>query len=159
MYAVIRSFPQMQNVEEARRLAETGHAPILKQQPGFRAYYIIKLEGVSKRNLDIVRDAMLAETEDVADHATGQRVRVEGLRICGKTGTAERNERRADGQKKNTVWFISYAPYERPQWAVVVMVEDGQSGGSTCAPIARDVYTELLKMNRTATSNTLANTR
>ena len=33
MYAVIRSFPQMQNVEEAGRLAETGLAPILKQQP------------------------------------------------------------------------------------------------------------------------------
>ena len=45
MYAVIRSFPQMQNVEEAGRLAETGLAPILKQQPGFRAYYIIRLEG------------------------------------------------------------------------------------------------------------------
>ena len=45
MYAVIRSFPQMQNVEEAGRLAETGLAPILKQQPGFRAYYVIRLEG------------------------------------------------------------------------------------------------------------------
>lgn len=115
--------------------------------------------GVSRRNLDIVRDAMLAETEDVADHATGQKVRVEGLRICGKTGTAEREERRADGQKKNTVWFISYAPYERPQYAVVVMVEDGQSGGNTCAPIARDVYLALQQMNRTGTANSLANTR
>jgi hypothetical protein len=45
MYAVIRSFPQMQNVEEAGRLAETGLAPILKQQPGFRAYYIVRHEG------------------------------------------------------------------------------------------------------------------
>jgi hypothetical protein len=45
MYAVIRSFPQMQNVEEAGRLAETGLAPILRQQPGFRAYYVIRLEG------------------------------------------------------------------------------------------------------------------
>jgi penicillin-binding protein 2 len=111
--------------------------------------------GVSQRNLDIVRNAMLAETEDVADNATGRYVRVEGLRICGKTGTAERRERRADGQFKNTVWFVSYAPYERPQWAVVVMVEDGQSGGGTCAPIARDVYLALQQMNRPAT-NTLA---
>jgi len=115
--------------------------------------------GVSKRSLDIVREAMLAETEDVADSATGLRVRIEGLRICGKTGTAERDERRADGQKKNTVWFISYAPYERPQWAVVVMVEDGQSGGVTCAPIARDVYLALQAMGRTTTANTPANTR
>ena len=45
MYAVIRGFPQMQNVEEAGRLAETGLAPILKQQPGFRAYYVMRLEG------------------------------------------------------------------------------------------------------------------
>ena len=45
MYAVIRSFPQMQNIEEAARLVEKGLAPILKQQPGFRAYYAIRLEG------------------------------------------------------------------------------------------------------------------
>lgn len=113
--------------------------------------------GVSQRNLDIVRNAMLTETEDQVE-GTGRHVRIEGLRICGKTGTAERNDRRADGQKKNTVWFVSYAPYERPQYAVVVMVEDGQSGGGTCAPIARDVYLALQQMNRTAT-NTLAATR
>ena len=113
--------------------------------------------GVSQRNLNIVRDAMLEETEDPVE-GTGRHVRVEGLRICGKTGTAERKERRADGQFKNTVWFISYAPYERPQYAVVVMVEDGQSGGSTCAPIARDVYLALQQINRTAT-NALATTR
>jgi penicillin-binding protein 2 len=113
--------------------------------------------GVSKRSLDLVREAMLAETEDQVE-GTGRHVRVEGLRICGKTGTAERDERRADGQFKNTVWFVSYAPYERPQWAVVVMVEDGQSGGSTCAPIARDVYIALQQMTRT-TTNTLATNR
>ena len=110
--------------------------------------------GVSKRSLDIVREAMLAETEDQVE-GTGRHVRIDGLRICGKTGTAERDERREDGQLKNTVWFVSYAPYERPQWAVVVMVEDGHSGGSTCAPIARDVYIALQQMSRTAT-NTLA---
>lgn len=45
MYAVIRNFPQMRNVEEAGRLAETGLAPILRRQPGFRAYYIVRFEG------------------------------------------------------------------------------------------------------------------
>lgn len=114
--------------------------------------------GVSLRNLDIVRNAMLEETENDVE-GTGRHVRVPGLRICGKTGTAERKERRADGQFKNTVWFISYAPFERPQWAVAVMVEDGQSGGSTCAPIAREVYLKLQEISRAATGNTVANTR
>ncbi len=97
--------------------------------------------GVSRRSLDLVREAMLSETED--PEGTGKHVRGSGFRICGKTGTAEREERTADGVKKNTVWFISYAPYERPQYAVVVMVENGASGGATCAPIARDVYLAL----------------
>ena len=45
MHAVIRKFPNMQNVKEAARRAETGLGPILKQQPGFKGYYIIQFEG------------------------------------------------------------------------------------------------------------------
>jgi penicillin-binding protein 2 len=97
--------------------------------------------GVSGRSLDILRDAMLAETE--SDEGTGRHVRVDGLRICGKTGTAELDTLHDTGRKKNTTWFASFAPYENPRYAVVVMVENGISGGATCVPIARDVYVAL----------------
>ena len=81
--------------------------------------------GVSKRNLDILRDAMLSETE--SEEGTGRHVRVEGLRICGKTGTAELETIDPEsGRKKNTTWFASFAPYETPRYAVVVMVENGK---------------------------------
>jgi peptidoglycan glycosyltransferase len=87
---------------------------------------------------------MLADVEDVG--GTGSKAAVPGLRICGKTGTAqvmnERNQKIAD-----TVWFSSFAPYEKPRFAVVVMVEVGVnegSGGGTCAPIAHDIYSALL---------------
>jgi len=96
--------------------------------------------GVSARTLGIVRDNMLAETEDAVE-GTGRGARVPGLRICGKTGTAERMER---GEKRNTTWFISFAPYENPKYAVVVAVEDGASGGTTCAPMARKIYEAIL---------------
>ncbi len=111
--------------------------------------------GVSKRSLDILREAMLAETEDMAD-GTGTRVQGCGFRVCGKTGTAELDILRPDGHKKNTTWFASFAPYESPRYAVVVMVEDGVGGGATCAPIAKDVYIALKAYeSRSLTNNAI----
>jgi penicillin-binding protein 2 len=108
--------------------------------------------GVSERSLKTVRDAMLAETEDPVE-GTGRHAHVEGLRICGKTGTAEREEH---GIKKNTTWFISFAPYENPRHAVVVMVENGVSGGTTCAPVAADVYSKIKQLEAVAPGQSMA---
>ena len=98
--------------------------------------------GVSRRTLDILRAAMLADVED--SDGTGKAARIPGFRVCGKTGTAEvQNEHGHDTD--NTTWFASYAPYESPRYAVVVMVESGISGGDTCAPLAREIYLALQK--------------
>jgi len=99
--------------------------------------------GVSARNLKILRDAMLAETVE----GTGQAAQVPGLQICGKTGTAQvMNERNQEVDR--TTWFASFAPYENPRYAVVVMVESGTYGGPTCAPIAHDIYEAILKSEK-----------
>lgn len=50
--------------------------------------------------------------------------------IAGKTGTAQ------IGDDKNNTWFICFGPYEKPEFAVAVLIEDGKSGGSTAAPVA-----------------------
>lgn len=110
--------------------------------------------GVSKRSLDILRDAMLSETED--PDGTGRYVLGCGYRVCGKTGTAELQTLREDGQKKNTTWFASFAPYESPRYAVIVMVENGISGGTTCVPIAKDVYLALKSFEARSQPTTLA---
>jgi cell division protein FtsI/penicillin-binding protein 2 len=84
---------------------------------------------------------MLGETED--SEGTGKEARVPGLRICGKTGTAQvqDSENRTTGYN---YWFGSYAPYENPHYAVLVMVQVPGPlvgfGGSICAPIAHDIY-------------------
>jgi penicillin-binding protein 2 len=107
--------------------------------------------GVSGRNLKILRDAMLAETVE----GTGQPAQVPGLQICGKTGTAQvMNERNQEVDR--TTWFASFAPYEHPRYAVVVMVESGTFGGPTCAPIAHDIYAEILKKENAPAPATLA---
>jgi len=130
----------------------TGEPPVL-----FPAGRVRDELGVSTRSLNILYDAMLGDTED--PDGTGRHVRdhapLRGLRICGKTGTAEiQNERNQTiGQ---TTWFASFAPYGAPRWAVVVMIEDGISGGSTCSPVAGPIYAALLESDRKAAAGMAA---
>jgi penicillin-binding protein 2 len=96
---------------------------------------------VSKRSLQIVREAMLADVED--PEGTGRAAGLPGLTICGKTGTAEVTNTKNHVIDQIT-WFISYAPFDQPRYVVVVMVESGTGGGSTCAPVAQKIYRALL---------------
>jgi penicillin-binding protein 2 len=100
--------------------------------------------GVHPRSLQIVREAMLADVE--SNEGTGTAAAVDGMQICGKTGTAQVQDanNRLIG---HNYWFASFAPYENPHYAVVVMVEsqNSGSGGSICAPIAHDIYETILK--------------
>jgi penicillin-binding protein 2 len=111
--------------------------------------------GVSTRSLKILRDAMLAETEDA--EGTGRAAVVPGLRICGKTGTAQVKDS-ANRLTGYNFWFASFAPYENPRFAVIVMVQSpgAGSGGSVCAPIAHDIYEEILKKEKSAPGAWLA---
>lgn len=95
---------------------------------------------VSPKNLRLLHDAMLGDVED--PDGSGRAARISSVRICGKTGTAQITDMnsRVVG---HTTWFISFAPYENPRVAVVIMVEGGRSGGGTCAPLARDIYRVL----------------
>jgi penicillin-binding protein 2 len=100
---------------------------------------------VSKRTLDIIREAMHADVHDA--EGTGRRAFVPGLQICAKTGTAQiMHGRKIIG---HTVWFASFAPYEHPRYAVVVMIEldegMGGSGADTCAPLAHQIYLAIQK--------------
>jgi len=98
--------------------------------------------GVKPATLAILRQAMLADVEDT--DSTGHGAAVPGLQICGKTGTAQKKNAQGATEEDFT-WFVSFAPYEHPRYAVVVMVEveQGGSGGRTCAPVAQKIYLAL----------------
>ncbi len=82
--------------------------------------------------------------EAVVTSGTGTKAAVSGLTICGKTGSAETS---LNGQAVTNGLFIGYCR-ELP-YAVCVVVEsiaDGQGGGSTAAPIAKDIFQYLKNM-------------
>jgi penicillin-binding protein 2 len=115
--------------------------------------------GVSARSLGILHNAMLAETEDIEGTGKAAVVGPE-LRICGKTGTAQVQDS-ANRTTGYNYWFASFAPYEHPRYAVVVMVQNpgpmlAGGGGGTCAPIAHDIYEMILAKERRAAVKILA---
>ena len=86
---------------------------------------------IDQRNLAIMREAMRQAVADGSASAAA----VRGVAVAGKTGTAEFDERRADGSYKEHGWFTGFAPFEDPEVAVVVFLERG-AGGGTAAPVA-----------------------
>jgi penicillin-binding protein 2 len=100
--------------------------------------------GAPRRCFDLVRAAMRDDVAD--DEGTGKASRIHGFAVCGKTGTAEI---KGNGRKDKVTWFASFAPYEAPRYTIIVMVESGASGGGTCAPVAREIYTRLRDIEQT----------
>ena len=89
-----------------------------------------------------IRDIMI----EAVNSGTGKSARIKGIQVAGKTGTAQ-NELTAKGGGKEHAWFIGFAPADDPQVAVAVIAEySGSSGGSLCAPIARQLI--LAWLNR-----------
>ncbi len=74
---------------------------------------------------------------------TAHKIRLPGLSIAGKTGTAQVVNYEKFGRKARSkgtedhAWFVAYAPAEKPEIAISVLVEHGGHGGSAAAPIAQ----------------------
>ncbi len=66
-------------------------------------------------------------------HGTAKVCRFFDVKVAGKTGTAQ------NPHGKSHAWFIGFAPYEQPEIAFCVLVENGGGGGAVAAPIARRI--------------------
>lgn len=77
---------------------------------------------------------------------TGARIKIPGFDIAGKTGTAQVASLGKDvGANKDHAWFVSFAPAEKPEIAVIALIENVGFGGSYAAPAAKGVYEAYLQ--------------
>jgi penicillin-binding protein 2 len=100
---------------------------------------------VGARNLDLIQEGLWRVVQ--GDRGTARGIRLEGIDISGKTGTAQVFSRKGETDGKGDVadhlrdhaWFVAYAPSEAPGIAVAVIIEHGEHGSSAAAPVARAV--------------------
>ncbi len=88
---------------------------------------------------------MVGLMENVVQGGTGVGAQIAGVRVAGKTGTAEVD---VGGQRLNHAWFITFAPAGDPKVAVAVVSEYGGVGGRVAAPIARAILAAVLPLVR-----------
>ncbi|MBQ5501805.1 MAG: cell division protein FtsI [Selenomonas sp.] len=75
--------------------------------------------------------------EDVVTKGTGRAAQVSGVRVTGKTGTAE------NAHGEDHAWFIGSAQLRNRKIAFAIIVENGGGGGTVAAPIARKIILSL----------------
>ena len=89
-------------------------------------------------------------------NGTGFRINAGALKLAGKSGTAqvvdinsreEYDEVRKNINLRDHAIFIGYAPYDDPKFSIAVIIENGESGGRTAGPIAKEVLEDLLDVN------------
>lgn len=97
-----------------------------------------------KKTVDIDQkyyDFLINGLRDVVLYGTATSANVQGLTICGKTGTAQNPH----GEDHST--FIAFAPMQNPKIAIAVYVENAGFGGAVAAPIASLLIQKYLKTN------------
>jgi len=87
--------------------------------------------------------------EQVVTDGTGKNAFIEGYRVAGKTGTAQKVVGREYAEGKYVVSFIGYAPVEDPKIVVYVVVDEPNDpyagGGSVAAPVFKEIMLQSLR--------------
>jgi penicillin-binding protein 2 len=87
---------------------------------------------------------------------TGRAARSPVIPAAGKTGTAQVIEMKGAYLKseqlsyfnRDHAWFVAYAPLDKPQVAVAVLVEHGGHGGEAAAPMAKKVFEKFIEIQQ-----------
>ncbi|QOR01821.1 penicillin-binding protein 2 [Campylobacter sp. 2014D-0216] len=106
--------------------------------------------------LPLLRRAMY-EVANVDGGTTARFLKHSPITIAAKTGTAQvvgisQSEKKRIKEEdleyflRSHAWITSYAPYEKPQYVVVVLIEHGKSGSSAGGPILAKIYEKLIEL-------------
>ncbi len=113
---------------------------------------------------DVDYETVISGMQDVVDIGTAKVVKIPGINICAKTGTAE-NKMVLDGraiQLKDNSMFVCFAPRENPKIAIAVVIQNGGFGATWAGPIAsllmEKYLNDTLRAERIKKADEISNT-
>ena len=99
-------------------------------------------EGITAEQIEVVKRGMWRVVNEPG--GTAGRAKSDLTVLSGKTGTAQT----ANPNQPTNAWFIAFAPYDDPEMAVCIFVENGNSGGGAASPIAKNIIDNIATMNQ-----------
>jgi penicillin-binding protein 2 len=124
---------------EGKPILNSKGAPVIPTAP--KIHRDLRFD-FSKQQIELARRGLWKVVNE--DGGTGKSARLSGVQVAGKTGTAQAM---TEGKKDTIAWFACFAPYDQPKYAIAVMVQGGEHGGSVAAPIATRILSRTLAMD------------
>ena len=110
--------------------------------------------------MSYIKNAMIKVVNNKYGTAYKSKLERSNIMMAGKTGTVQvkriTKEQREKGivdnidrpwKERDHALFVAFAPYQRPKYAISLVVEHGGSGSSMAAPIARDILDHVLELD------------
>jgi len=94
--------------------------------------------GIKPADFELIRKGMWMAVNQPG--GTAGRVKIPDIEVAAKTGTAQAVD---NGKKSNNSWMISFAPYDKPKYAICILVQNAGSGGAVCGPLSHLIYRGL----------------
>lgn len=115
---------------------------------------------VVAENMDVLKNKAISEDaskilasmlEGVVKEGSGKRAYIEGYKVGGKTGTAQKYEDGHVAQGKYVSSFVGFFPADRPQYLALVIVDEPQGtyyGSAVAAPVAKEIFEDIIKIKK-----------
>lgn len=106
---------------------------------------VLKNKAISEK-----ASAYLAEMlEGVVTEGSGTKAYIEGYRVGGKTGTAQKYENGHVAQGKYVSSFCGFFPANKPEYLALIVVDEPQGtyyGSAVAAPVAKEIFEDIIRI-------------
>jgi stage V sporulation protein D (sporulation-specific penicillin-binding protein) len=107
--------------------------------------YELKSHPISEKASSILREML----EGVVQEGSGKHAYIEGYRVGGKTGTAQKYENGHIASGKYVSSFVGFFPANDPQYLALVIIDEPQGayyGSTVAAPVAKTIFEDIIKI-------------